>query len=91
MTNGSDEEMVTSTTAVGDALQALGTQLGTATFRLQFLDDPHAAMASVGIPPVLPQPFINGLAELSTTELRLVGDITDLLRRLELGGGQFPF
>lgn len=92
MTNGSEEEMVALTTSRGEALEVLGTNLGSAGFRLDFLADPQAALASLDIAPgVLPQEFIDGLAELSTTELRLVGDITDLLSQLELGAGQFPF
>ncbi len=88
MTNGFGEQA----TARGEALQALGTQLGSAGFRRDFLADPQAALAAVGIAPgVLPQEFIDRLAELSTTELRLVGDITGQLEDMQLGGAQFPF
>lgn len=92
MTDGSNEEMAELATSRGEALQALGTQLGSAGFRREFSADPQAALAAVGIDAgLLSEEFIEGLAELSTTELRLVGDITDLLRELELGGAQFPF
>jgi hypothetical protein len=92
MTSGSDEEIAALVASRGGALEVLGTSLGSAGFRLDFLANPQAALESADIDPaVLSEEFINGLRELSTTELRLVADITELLRKMELGGGQFPF
>lgn len=92
MTNVSNDEMADLATSRGQTLVSLGTQLGSAGFRIEFLADPQAAMAAQGIDhTVLDEEFIDGLVELSTTELRLVGSLTELLRKLELGGGQFPF
>ena len=92
MTSGSDEEMAASAESRGEALEVLGSSLASAGFRLDFLANPELALESVDIAPdVLPEEFIDGLRELSTTELRLVADITELLREMELGGGKFPF
>lgn len=58
------------------ALDALGQQLGDPKFRREFHQDPQRALRSAGINSGdLPENFLAALAELSTTELRLVGDL----------------
>jgi hypothetical protein len=93
MTSGSDDDEAAGlATRRGEALEVLGSSLASAGFRLNFLDNPQLALESVDIAPdVLPDEFIDGLRELSTTELRLIAEITKLLSDMELGGGQFPF
>ena len=91
MPKDSDEDVSALGESRGAALEVLGVSLASAGFRLDFLANPELALQSIDIAPdVLPEEFIDGLRELSTTELRLIADITALLREMELGGGKFP-
>lgn len=76
---------------LGEAIERIGVQLGNAGFRRDFVADPQAALQAVGIEAgIVPDRILDALAELSTTELRLVGDLTAVLREHETGGAHFP-
>lgn len=75
-----------------DALAELGRQLGDAKFRRAFSQDPKEALGDAGIAfDDLPEDFVWALAELTTTELRLVGDLAARLQRLEAQPGALGF
>lgn len=82
------------------ALDELGRQLGDARFRRAFSENPERALEEAGIEETgLPPDFVAALAELSTTELRLVGHLAALLQGTSGAGTmgdrpkalQFPF
>ncbi len=75
-----------------DALAELGKQLGDAKFRRAFNQDPKNALADAGIDfDDLPEDFVWALAELTTTELRLVGDLAARLQQAEPQPGALGF
>lgn len=74
------------------ALGELGKKLGDAKFRREFHLNPKEALDEAGIDfDQLPEDFVWALAELSTTELRLVGDLAARLQGQDPQPGALGF
>ncbi len=64
-----------------DAIRDLGKLLGDARFRREFHADPYLALSNQGIGAEdIPEDIVWAVAELSTAEMRLLGDILDRVR-----------